>query len=73
MSGRGISLWFDKDIRDIKGNPHRIETPFGFASVFGTGDIFLERDALESAIEKALQFIDEDNEAYKILVEAGKQ
>ena len=69
----GMTLWFDKDIREIKENPHRIETPFGFAAIVGTGNAFDQRDALEEAIESALSLMDEDHPAYSILLKAGRE
>lgn len=68
----GMTMWFEKDIREILTNPHKIETPFGFARIIGTGDVFAQRDALEEAIEIALDHIDADNPAYDILVNAGR-
>lgn len=69
----GMTLWFDKDIREITENPHRIETPFGFAAIVGTGNAFDQRDALEEAIEVALSMMDEDHPAYSILLKAGRE
>lgn len=69
----GMTLWFDTDIRTIKENPHRIETPFGFAAIVGTGCAFDQRDALEEAIEEAMKLLDEDHPAYQILLKAGRE
>ncbi len=69
----GMTLWFEKDIREIKENPHRIETPFGLAAIVGTGNAFDQRDALEEAIEVALSMMDEDHPAYSILLKAGRE
>lgn len=68
----GITVWFDKDAREIEGNPHRIETPFGCAQIFGTGDVFDQRDKLEEAIEKALEHLEPGEPAYEILLNAGR-
>lgn len=61
-----FTIVFEGDLRKFEGNPLKTETPFGVPMTVAVGDVFEERDALETErdelkhdIERHLQIISE--------------
>lgn len=51
MSDLGVTCWFPIDPHSIKGNPLKIETPYGVAQQVSIGNEFERADALEARAE----------------------
>ena len=49
---RGVTIWFDCDVKQFKDNPLLYDTPFGKPVIMGLGNVFTERDDLEEKIQK---------------------
>ncbi len=53
-----FTLVFKGDITKLGQNPHKIETPFGFAVASGMGNAFDRLEDIDEIAEAAQKFID---------------
>jgi hypothetical protein len=53
-----FTMVFEGDITRIKGNPMKIETPFGFAIACGIGNAFDKLENIEEIAGAAQKLID---------------
>lgn len=51
-----FTILFEGDIKDIKGNPFKVETPFGRPKQIATEDVMAYAERLEEALEKIETF-----------------
>lgn len=45
-----FTVVFDGDVKDLEGNPHRYQTPFGDPVAISVGDLVQEVDRLENLL-----------------------
>ncbi len=60
---QGCTIFFECDIRQFKGNPFHVETPFGRPVTIAVGDVFEERDRLEDELEQTERYLEDHSEA----------
>ena len=51
----GFTVYFNRPLKDLEGNPFHIESPFGAAQTIGRGNSFDEADIYREALEEIVE------------------